>query len=322
MKNISKFLCLTLLSVCMVFSSLHAEKVKGVRRPSSPKAESATCLPASSSNELTVNNVRAYIETGGTMWFKELAEYEIPAGSGKTSMFCAALWIGGRDANGMLKLAAVRFRQVGDDFWTGPLKFTGASTTQSMCIKYPYGPYRNAGYQREVALAHAALLPQPLQYGHGVHRIDHDAHRSHYVPAEGPVQGQHPAGGERPLDIGEPASAVPLGVGEYGSRPCGVAHLRRGDIPVWFPEHHACEHVLRGHPGQIQRRCRFYAAGHLRGGEHRCEAVGIHAFEVHGQIEQGTDVLGDDAQIHLAVGADHPCRPSRGPGPPSLCRNR
>ncbi len=136
MKNIGKFLCLTLLMVCMVFSSLHAEKVKGVRRPSTPKAESATCLPASSSNELTVNNVRAYIETGGTMWFKELAEYEVPAGSGKTSMFCAALWIGGRDANGTLKLAAVRFRQVGDDYWTGPLKFTGASTTQSMCIKY------------------------------------------------------------------------------------------------------------------------------------------------------------------------------------------
>ena len=136
MKNISKILCLTLLMVCVSLSSLHAEKHKGDRRPSSPKAESAVCLPASSSNELTVNNVRAYIETGGTMWFKELAEYEVPIGSGKTSMFCAALWIGGKDANGMLKLAAVRFRQVGDDYWTGPLKFTGASTTQSMCIKF------------------------------------------------------------------------------------------------------------------------------------------------------------------------------------------
>lgn len=136
MKNTSKILCLTLLMVCMAFSSLHAERLKGERKASSPKAESATCLPASSSNELTVNNVRAYIETGGTMWFKELAEYEVPAGSGKTSMFCAALWIGGRDANGQLKLAAVRFRQVGNDYWTGPLKFTGASTTQSMCIKY------------------------------------------------------------------------------------------------------------------------------------------------------------------------------------------
>ena len=136
MKNISKILCLTLLMVCMAFTSLHAEKLKGERKSSTPKAESATCLPASSSNELTVNNVRAYIETGGTRWFKELAEYEVPAGSGKTSMFCAALWIGGYDANDILKLAAVRFRQVGNDYWTGPLKITGAGTTQSMCLKY------------------------------------------------------------------------------------------------------------------------------------------------------------------------------------------
>ncbi len=137
MKNNSKIFCLTLLMVCMALGSLHAEKVKGVVRvSSSPKAESATCLPASSSNELTINNVRAYIETGGTMWFKELAEYEVPRGSGKTSMFCAALWIGGRDINGQLKLAAVRFRQIGNDYWTGPLKITGAGTTQSECIKF------------------------------------------------------------------------------------------------------------------------------------------------------------------------------------------
>ena len=137
MKNIKQIFCLTLLMVFVMTGSLRAEKVKGVvRSSSSPKAESATCLPASSSNELTVNNVRAYIETGGTMWFKEVAEYEVPKGSGKTSMFCAALWIGGRDSNGQLKLSAVRFRQVGDDYWTGPLKLTGAGTTQAMCIKF------------------------------------------------------------------------------------------------------------------------------------------------------------------------------------------
>ena len=137
MKSIKQIFCLTLLLVVVATGSLRAEKVKGVvRSSSSPKAESATCLPASGSNELTVNNVRAYIETGGTMWFKEVAEYEVPRGSGKTSMFCAALWIGGHDANGQLHLAAVRFRQVGEDFWPGPLKITGASTTQSMCIKF------------------------------------------------------------------------------------------------------------------------------------------------------------------------------------------
>ncbi|MBO4504493.1 MAG: T9SS type A sorting domain-containing protein [Bacteroidales bacterium] len=137
MKNNNKIFCLMLLIACLFVGSVHAEKQKGVvRKSSTPKDESATCLPASSSNELTVNNVRAYLETGGTMWFKEVAEYEVPRGSGKTSMFSAGLWIGGRDINGQLKLAAVRFRQVGDDYWTGPLKIQGASTTQTMCIKF------------------------------------------------------------------------------------------------------------------------------------------------------------------------------------------
>ena len=137
MKNIRQIFCLTLLLALVTTGSLRAEKVKGVvRKSSSAKAESATCLPASGSNELTVNNVRAYIETGGTMWFKEVAEYEVPRGSGMTSMFCAALWIGGHDANGQLKLAAVRFRQVGDDYWPGPLKLSGASTVQSTCILF------------------------------------------------------------------------------------------------------------------------------------------------------------------------------------------
>lgn len=138
MKSIKQIFCLTLLTVLLASGSLHAEKVKGVvkRSSSSKPAESATCLPATSSNELTVNNVRAYIETGGTMWFKEVSEYEVPKGSGKTSMFSSGLWIGGLDVNGQLKLAAVRFRQLGDDYWTGPLKITGASTTQSTCIKF------------------------------------------------------------------------------------------------------------------------------------------------------------------------------------------
>ncbi len=138
MKNIKQIFCLTLLIVFVTSGSLRAEKDKLVVRSSSSSkpAESATCLPATSSNELTVNNVRAYIETGGTMWFKEVSEYEVPKGSGKTSMFSSGLWIGGLDANGQLKLAAVRFRQLGDDYWTGPLKLSGASTTQSMCIKF------------------------------------------------------------------------------------------------------------------------------------------------------------------------------------------
>ncbi|HNW67432.1 MAG TPA: hypothetical protein PKK66_01080 [Bacteroidales bacterium] len=136
MKNINKILILA--ALLLLTGSLYAAKYKGgVAQPRGlqPRA-AATCLPATNSNELTVNNVRAYLETNGTMWFDEIAEYEVPAGSGKTSMFAAALWIGGRDVNDQLKLAAVRFRQIGDDFWTGPLTLNGATVTQQTCAAY------------------------------------------------------------------------------------------------------------------------------------------------------------------------------------------
>ena len=136
MKNISKILILAALLITC--GALHAEKYRGpvaTPRGFTPRAAS-TCLPATNSNELTVNNVRAYLETNGTMWFEEIAQYEVPYGSGKTSMFAAALWIGGKDINDQLKLAAVRFRQLGDDFWTGPLTLNGASVSQTTCAQY------------------------------------------------------------------------------------------------------------------------------------------------------------------------------------------
>ena len=136
MKNISKILVLVA-ALLMASGSLHAEKYRGGSAvPRVHTRAASTCLPAANSNELIVNNVRAYLETNGTMWFEEIAQYEVPYGSGKTSMFAAALWIGGKDINDQLKLAAVRFRQVGDDFWTGPLTLNGASVTQQTCSDY------------------------------------------------------------------------------------------------------------------------------------------------------------------------------------------
>ena len=136
MKNISKILVLVA-ALLMASGSLHAEKYRGGSAvPRVQTRAASTCLPAANSNELIVNNVRAYLETNGTMWFEEIAQYEVPYGSGKTSMFAAALWIGGKDINDQLKLAAVRFRQRGDDFWTGPLTLNGASVTQQTCSDY------------------------------------------------------------------------------------------------------------------------------------------------------------------------------------------
>ncbi len=138
MKNIVKSLFLIALVLLSAIGTVQAERWVGdPKKKAKAKAGSAKCLSATNSNELTINNVRAYIETNGTMWNKDIAEYEVPKGSSKSSMFAAALWIGGYDDNNQLKLAAVRFRQVGDDFWTGPLSVDGlAEIAQEECAAW------------------------------------------------------------------------------------------------------------------------------------------------------------------------------------------
>ncbi|MCF8304467.1 MAG: T9SS type A sorting domain-containing protein [Bacteroidales bacterium] len=145
MKNITRVLIISLLSLFMVQTG-YAEKYKGEKgdqKKSNLKSTAAGCLPGSGFKYLDVNNVRCRINTGGDMWWDfENADYEIPRGSRKTSMFSASLWIGGVDANDQLKLAAVRYRQGpdfggGNDYWPGPLTIDGsASIEPETCEKY------------------------------------------------------------------------------------------------------------------------------------------------------------------------------------------
>jgi hypothetical protein len=99
----------------------------------------AGCAPANSSAYLEFNNVKTIIHSGGNMWQiagQNLSQYEVPKGSGIMSLFTSALWLGGVDINGQLKLAAVRYRD-GQDYWTGPLTTAGdAEITPETCSKY------------------------------------------------------------------------------------------------------------------------------------------------------------------------------------------
>ncbi|MDD2687058.1 MAG: hypothetical protein PHI54_01210 [Bacteroidales bacterium] len=140
MKNINRNakVMFVLASLLVVFPLVKAERFKGdpIRKTNAPTQKAATCLPATSSSELNINNVRAYIETSGSMWFKEIARYVVPKSGQASSMFAAALWIGGMDITGQLKLAAIRFRQQGDDFWPGPLNLKTADIDQAVCSYY------------------------------------------------------------------------------------------------------------------------------------------------------------------------------------------
>src|ERR1700741_3864507 len=69
----------------------------------------ASCQPATSAIDIDINNVKARLMTGGDMWWNlgtQVAEYEVPKGSGKSSQFAASCWIGGVDVQGVLKVAA------------------------------------------------------------------------------------------------------------------------------------------------------------------------------------------------------------------------
>lgn len=83
----------------------------------------AGCAPANERLFMEFNNVRVLVETGGSMWqdrANNFASYEVPVGSGNHVLYSGALWMGGEDINGQLKLAAHKFRN-GNDFWPGPL---------------------------------------------------------------------------------------------------------------------------------------------------------------------------------------------------------
>lgn len=107
--------------------------------PANPANKAAGCSPANASTFLQFNNVKALIHSGGNLWQiagQNFSQYEVPKGSGIMALFTSALWLGGVDINGQLKIAAVRYRQ-GNDYWTGPLTEAGdAEIIPSECSKY------------------------------------------------------------------------------------------------------------------------------------------------------------------------------------------
>ncbi len=96
----------------------------------------AGCVPASARVDIDINNVRATLLTGGDMWWDLIsAQYEIPKGSRIKSIFAGSLWIGGIDAGNQLKVAAMTYRQTGNDYWPGPLSSI-ATTDAATCLAY------------------------------------------------------------------------------------------------------------------------------------------------------------------------------------------
>ncbi len=141
MKNIVRLLLAALLVVSAVIPG-KAEACKNVDGGKGQRAQTAAgCSPSSAFEWLDINNVKTRINAGGDMWWDlpsgTGSKYYIPANSATTSLFAGSLWIAGVDVNQQLKCAAMRFRQVGNDYWTGPLTVDGkASITDVTCAKW------------------------------------------------------------------------------------------------------------------------------------------------------------------------------------------
>ena len=100
-------------------------------------------------SHVETNNVRATILGNGTCFLPQQPVYseewgehngcptwEVPQGSGKETLYQHALWLGGLDANDSLHLAAFRYGQIGEEYWSGPLKTTDASIDLMTALKY------------------------------------------------------------------------------------------------------------------------------------------------------------------------------------------
>lgn len=131
--------------------SAHAREALNVPARSDGEARkfiarvAATCNPPASRVNLDINNVRAMILRGNDYWWDQggsgNARYEIPkledpTAPKKHSLFAGSVWVGGIDANGLLKIAAQTYRQatvLGAGWWAGPLSLVDATITNDQC---------------------------------------------------------------------------------------------------------------------------------------------------------------------------------------------
>ena len=104
------------------------------------QTRASACAPATALRDLEWNNVRALVENGGTLWHERAnwrGAYIVPKEDNVSTVFAGALWIGGISPDQQLKLAAVRYRRDGNDFWPGPLSNDGAAEVDAnTCNEY------------------------------------------------------------------------------------------------------------------------------------------------------------------------------------------
>lgn len=117
-------------------------------KPSSPANNSSikfreACTTAKRQIDQDVNNVRARLTTGGDVWWDRAdGKYVVPkVAPGQTevsSIFAGAVWLGGVDPGGNLKVACQAYGNSGNssDFWPGPIHPETGVTSKEICDQW------------------------------------------------------------------------------------------------------------------------------------------------------------------------------------------
>ncbi len=205
MNTFKKYLFLSAIAFTAVTANAR-EKAGSVYRNSSTERVMAGCSAPQSAAELTVNNVRTIIFSGGDMWWDLFgnanAWYYVPKvddrSKGVSSNFAGNVWFGGLDVGGQLKIGAQTYRQAGIDFWTGPLSTVDASTTLDVCNKYDK-IFRITRLEVDNMVLSAGPVTQPIKDwpGNGDISLNQDQSLAPFVDHDGdgvytPEAGDYP----------------------------------------------------------------------------------------------------------------------------------
>jgi len=82
-------------------------------------------------DSITINKINAAVLVHGDMWWDpatSAARCVFNADASHIINSASAIWMSGYDASGQLHIAAQTYRQVGNDYWPGPLDATGSLT--------------------------------------------------------------------------------------------------------------------------------------------------------------------------------------------------
>lgn len=127
-------------ALCLLLTGYSYANVNvGGRAPikTTHSAMSSGCTQDLGAAIFQVNNVRCRIMDEGDMWWNPGTNcnyYFVPANGNVSAQFAAALWIGGYDAGNQLKVAAMTYRQNGEDFWAGPIDTCNGDISIARCL--------------------------------------------------------------------------------------------------------------------------------------------------------------------------------------------